>query len=59
MGKAALEGRPGVIAVEKGFKGWREINTVVYDPDRISVEEMETILREAGTYRGTAGKKKP
>ena len=54
MGKAALDGRPGVTRVEKGWRGWREINTVTYDPGRISLPEMEKILKESGTYRGTA-----
>jgi hypothetical protein len=30
-----------------------EANTVVYDPDRISVEQMEQAVRRAGTYRKT------
>jgi len=30
-----------------------EANTVVYDPARISVEQMEQALRRAGTYRKT------
>ena len=39
--------------VTKGWKGWREINTVTYDPEKITVEEIVEILKEAGTYRGT------
>ena len=53
VGKAALEGLQGVIKVEKGFHGSREINTVIYDPALITTGEMEKALREAGTYRGT------
>ena len=53
MGKAALEGLEGIKKVEKGFKGLKEINTVHYDPSIISIEEMEKILKKAGTYRGT------
>jgi hypothetical protein len=30
-----------------------EINTVYYDPSRITVKEMEKVLRDAGTYRRT------
>lgn len=53
MGKAALEGLQGVKKVEKGFRNFKEINTVYYDPAIISIEEMEEALKEAKTYRGT------
>ena len=53
MGKAALEGLNGVRKVERGFYRSMEINTVYYDPSRISIEEMEKALRKAGTYRKT------
>lgn len=53
MGKAALEGLQGVKKVEKGFRHFKEINTVYYDPATISIEEMEEALKEAKTYRGT------
>ncbi len=54
MGKAALEGLHGVKKVENGFRGAREINTVVFDPAEVRVEEMVEALTRAGTYRGTA-----
>jgi len=54
VGKAALEGLPGVKRVDRGFRGTREINTVLFDPAQISVEEMVQALTAAGTYRGTA-----
>jgi len=38
--------------VERGFLKFREINTVYYDPTQIRIEQMETALRNAGTYRG-------
>jgi hypothetical protein len=50
VGKAALEGRPGVLSVGKGWLGRSEINTVIYQPGKVSVESMEKWLREAGTY---------
>ena len=53
VGKAALDGLQGVIRVEKGFRGFKEINTVSYDPDLITIKEMEKALKEAGTYQGT------
>ena len=39
--------------VTSGWKGPREINTVVYDPGVIQPEEMVEALKNAGTYRGT------
>jgi len=53
VGKAALDGLPGIQSVTRGWRGAREINTVTYDPSRITVREMETRLKDAGTYRGT------
>ena len=38
----------------KGFKGFKEINTVYYDPAVITIEEMEATLKKAKTYLGTA-----
>ena len=56
VGKAALEGLNGIKKVEKGIqrsKLWfKETNTVVYDPQRITIEEMKGALQEAGTYKG-------
>ena len=54
MGRAALEGLHGVKKVENGFRGLREINTVLFDPAEITVEKMVEALKRAGTYRGTA-----
>ena len=53
MGVAALEGQPGVLSVEKGWRRFKEVNRVVYDPAKITIEQMEQHLREAGTYRAT------
>ena len=52
VGKAALEGLAGVHKVEKGFRGSKEINTVYFDPDLITIEKMQDALEEAGTYVG-------
>ena len=52
VGKAALEGLAGVHKVEKGFRGSKEINTVYFDPDLITIEKMQDALKEAGTYVG-------
>ncbi|UCG39107.1 MAG: hypothetical protein JSV00_02415 [bacterium] len=56
MGNAALEGRPGVLDVTIGWRGFRETNTVVYDPEVITVQEMIRILKGHRTYRGTLEK---
>ena len=52
VGKAALEGLKGVVKVDKGFKGFKEINTVYYDPTMITIKDMEDALKSAGTYKG-------
>jgi hypothetical protein len=44
----------GVKEVKKGFRGFREINTVIYDPKVIAPDEMVSALKVAGTYLGTA-----
>jgi hypothetical protein len=54
VGKAALAGRPGVEKVTRGFKDGREVNTVFYDPERITKPAMIEILEAAGTYAGQA-----
>jgi hypothetical protein len=54
VGKSALAGLNGVVKVTKGFRGFREINTVLYDPARIQPQQMEAALKAAGTYLGTA-----
>jgi hypothetical protein len=35
--------------VTRGFKGFREVNSVYYEP-----QEMAAVLKAAGTYRGVA-----
>jgi hypothetical protein len=42
--------------VTSGFKGFREINTVIYDPQMIAPDQMISALQEAGTYIGVAQK---
>ena len=44
----------GIKTVKKGFHGFKEINTVDYDPAVITIEEMEATLKKAETYLGTA-----
>jgi len=44
----------GVKEVKRGFRGFREINTVVYDPSMITTDEMVSALKAARTYLGVA-----
>ena len=53
VGKSALDGLKGVKKVTSGFRGFKEINTVTYDPDIITIEQMVESLKKTGTYRGT------
>jgi peptide methionine sulfoxide reductase MsrA len=41
-----------VESVSSGFSGFREINTVTYDPDVITRDTMVQALKKAGTFRG-------
>ena len=50
-----MERLPGVVRVEKGFFQTSEINTVYFDPAKITVNEMENALKKAGTYKSTMG----
>lgn len=43
-----------MIQVTSGFRGFREVNTVVYDPQVITPQAMIDALKRAGTYRGRA-----
>jgi len=54
VGKAALEGLPGVKKIKNGWRNFKEINTVYYDPAAVTVGEMEAALKKAKTYQGTA-----
>lgn len=38
--------------MSKGFREFREINTVTFDPGLISPEQMIFKLKQAGTYIG-------
>jgi hypothetical protein len=51
-----LERLDGVKRVQNGFRGSKEINTVDYDPARVTIATMEAALKQAGTFRGTVGR---
>ena len=38
--------------VGSGILDYKEINTVYYEADKITIEEMEAALKAAGTYKG-------
>jgi len=52
----ALEGLQGVDLVNNGFDNdkFTETNTVWYDSSLTSIDDMEKVLKDAGTYLGTA-----
>ena len=56
-GKAALQGMKGIQRIETGFHYLHETDTVYFDPKLITIEEMETVLKKAGTYVETMPKK--
>jgi copper chaperone CopZ len=56
-GKVALQGLNGIQKIETGFHDVQETDTVYYDPKVITIEEMETALKKAGTYVETMKKK--
>jgi hypothetical protein len=53
VGAATLQGRPGVLSVQKGWQDGREVNRVVFDPQKVSVPSMEAWLKGAGTFIGS------
>jgi hypothetical protein len=53
VGASALDGKPGVVSVERGWSGAREVDRVVYDPKQISLGQLENWLKAAGTYVST------
>jgi peptide methionine sulfoxide reductase MsrA len=58
VGAAALENRPGVLQVHKGWQQdkwyhFQEVNRVEYDPQQVSVEQLESWLKEVWTWRET------
>jgi len=53
VGASALDGKPGVVSVERGWSGAREVDRVVYDPKHVSLGELESWLKAADTYVDT------
>jgi len=40
--------------VERGWLDSSEINRVIYDPEKISLQKIEKFLKKSGTYIRTA-----
>jgi copper chaperone CopZ len=55
VGKTALERLPGIVRGEAGFVKSSEVDTVYYDPAKITLKDMEDALKKAGTYISTRG----
>lgn len=53
VGASALDDKPGVIAVDPGWSGAREVVRVVFNPEEVSVTQLEKWLKEADTYIST------
>jgi hypothetical protein len=53
VGAHALEDRPGVLSVERGWSGSREVDRLVYTPQEVSITQLEGWLKDRGTYVST------
>jgi hypothetical protein len=42
----------GVKEVRNGFRGFWEINSVIYDASMVTPDEMVSVLKASGTYLG-------
>ena len=41
------------MSVKNGWFGGKEVNNVVYDPEKITVKKMEKLLKGTGIYLDT------
>jgi hypothetical protein len=53
VGARALTGKAGVVSVERGWSGAREVDRAVYDPQQVTLGQLENWLKEADTYVST------
>lgn len=56
-GKSALQGLKGIQKIEIGIHYLQETDTVYYNPNVITIEDMERALKKAGTYVETIKEK--
>lgn len=47
-----------MLGVENGWLESSEINTVQYEPEQVTIEQLESWLKNSGTYIRTVPKKK-
>ncbi|PLY02997.1 MAG: hypothetical protein C0623_02865 [Desulfuromonas sp.] len=59
VGASALEGKPGVASDQRGWSGAREVDRVVYDPEAVSLDQLESWLKKTDTYIGTLKHSRP
>ena len=53
VGVNALSGKPGVLSVQRGWSGTKEVDRVVYNPEEVTLMQLEDWLKEADTYIST------
>lgn len=53
VGVSALSSKPGVISVEPGWSGAREVDRVIFNPRQVTVTQLENWLKQADTYVST------
>lgn len=53
VGYSALSGKPGVISVKRGWSGAREVDRVIYNPQQVSLTQLEDWLKASDTYVST------
>jgi hypothetical protein len=53
VGVNTLAGKPGVLSVEPGWSGAREVDRVIFNPQEVSINQLEDWLKEADTYVST------
>jgi hypothetical protein len=53
VGAKALYGKTGVVSVERGWRGAREVDRVFYDPQQVTLGQLENWLKQADTYIST------
>ena len=49
----ALSGKRGVLSVDPGWSDAREVDRVIFNPQLVSVNQLENWLKEADTYLST------
>lgn len=53
VGAGALAGKSGIISVERGWSGTQEVDRVIYNPQQVTLDQLESRLQVADTYIST------